>query len=227
MDVNELVIEVTRKCQFTCEHCLRGNMQNKNIDLQNITDLLEKNNVEDIGNVTFTGGEPSINPDAIEFFIQECKRLNISVNSFYIATNGAKYTEKFLIATMKLYSLCQDKISCSLQLSRSYAHDSEGQNESEIEKLQCFTFFTKRRQLEYADILSEGKGKRRNDLNGVINKPIDKDNLTFDDGVLEGTLYLNCKGYICQDCDMSYKRQDYNNLGHVTEILLTNVIEHK
>jgi len=60
MNIDNLIIEITRKCNFTCDHCLRGEAQNKDID-HKVIDALLDNNIEYISNITFTGGEPSLN----------------------------------------------------------------------------------------------------------------------------------------------------------------------
>lgn len=86
--LDTLIIEVTRKCNMQCDHCLRGEAQRSNIDHSYITSLLE--NVSYISSLTFSGGEPSLNVKAIQFTLQELVRLNIPVNNFYIVTNGSK-----------------------------------------------------------------------------------------------------------------------------------------
>ena len=61
--LDNIAIEVTRKCNMGCEHCLRGNAQNMDIDFGYIDSFL--NDVSSIGTITFSGGEPALNVEAI------------------------------------------------------------------------------------------------------------------------------------------------------------------
>lgn len=54
MQLNELILEITRKCNAHCDHCLRGNAQNIDMDDSIIDKALE--GVDSIINVVFTGG---------------------------------------------------------------------------------------------------------------------------------------------------------------------------
>ena len=64
IQLDSLVIEVTRRCQLKCEHCLRGNAQKRDMSRDYIKDLFKK--VGYISNLTFTGGEPSLVPHIIQ-----------------------------------------------------------------------------------------------------------------------------------------------------------------
>lgn len=63
INVYNLVIEVTRRCNMCCTHCLRGDAQ----DLDISDEVLETvaRNIQP-SSVTFTGGEPSLNIAAQE-----------------------------------------------------------------------------------------------------------------------------------------------------------------
>jgi len=42
MDIYNLVIEVTRRCNMECEHCLRGEAENVDMDIKYIEKLFQK-----------------------------------------------------------------------------------------------------------------------------------------------------------------------------------------
>lgn len=86
--LNEFAIEITRKCNMKCAHCLRGEAQKKDIHKKYITKALE--DISSIGSLTITGGEPTLNIPAIRFILEELKRLEIPVSNFYIVVNGRK-----------------------------------------------------------------------------------------------------------------------------------------
>ena len=58
MELNNVVIEVTRNCQLWCAHCLRGDAQNITISKEILDDFLSQ--VDWIYTLTITGGEPSL-----------------------------------------------------------------------------------------------------------------------------------------------------------------------
>ena len=121
--IYNLIIEVTRKCNTQCDHCLRGDRENKNIDYKFIDSLL--NQVENINSVTFTGGEPSLNVDAIEYFLQQCKEKDIYIGYFFIVTNGININASFVIACLKLYAYCEEKEMCQVLVSNDSYHAYE------------------------------------------------------------------------------------------------------
>ena len=61
--ISDLVLEVTRRCNMSCAHCCRGDAQNCDITHKVIDDAFA--NLSGIGSLVFTGGEPSLNVDAM------------------------------------------------------------------------------------------------------------------------------------------------------------------
>ena len=54
----KVVIEVTRRCNMNCAHCLRGDAQNLDISIDVIDRFFDAfANGADISTITFTGGE--------------------------------------------------------------------------------------------------------------------------------------------------------------------------
>lgn len=55
---NDLTIELTRRCNMCCSHCLRGDAQDKSMHIAHIDALLDQTQV--IGHLHFAGGEPTL-----------------------------------------------------------------------------------------------------------------------------------------------------------------------
>jgi len=205
MKIQSLVIEVTRRCNMACDHCMRGDAQNKNIDFKYIDSLLSQ--CDDIGNVTFTGGEPSMNVPAISYFLEKAKELKISISTFYIATNGLNISEEFILACLRLFSYSDDKEGCQVQVSNDVFHSNEGNYNTHL--LDGLSFFGRKFSEEryeydrYRSLISEGRAKDNfGDANKVsITKIECKDDLDGTDVV------LNCNGQIINGCDWSYVSQ--------------------
>lgn len=211
MDIRNLIIEVTRKCNIACAHCMRGEAENIDLKKEYIDVLLEQ--VDYISTVTFTGGEPSLHTEIIEYFLDQCKQRKIAVGSFYIATNGVKVKEDFVISCLKWYAYSEEKEMCAVQVSNDMYHQSEDSYDTDL--LDGLSFFTRKYQLE---------GYHYNHNRGLINEGRAKENFTDSgrpnhfykieikdtDDFNELEVYLNCNGEIINGCDWSYESQDNN-----------------
>lgn len=216
MYISDFIIEVTRKCNLLCEHCMRGKSQNKDMDIDTVRKFLQDNEIDCISTITFTGGEPSLRPQFIIDTIQLCKELNISIGSFYVATNGVERNDKFLFACMELYLYCDDNEVSQVAISQSDWHYN--QDSQWIKLLQTLRFCSKRESISYKHVISEGYGKQLNELNGTIDTarrisiPLMSDYDSIED--IE-ELYLNCNGDVCLSCDLSYIRQSHVKAGNI------------
>jgi len=206
MTINTLVIEVTRRCNMACEHCMRGDAENKDIKYEHIDSLLSQ--CEGIGTVTFTGGEPSMNVPAIAYFLERAKALNISIDGFYIATNGMTISEEFVLTCLKLYSYSQCKEVCAIHVSNDVFHANEGNYNTEL--LDGLSFFGRKFSEErydydrYRGLISEGRAKDNfGDTRMVSITEIEKK-----DDLNDTAVVLNCNGQIINGCDWSYESQD-------------------
>ena len=202
LTINNLIIETTRRCNMQCEHCLRGDAENCDMPVKYIDKLLEQ--VGEIYNVTFSGGEPSLATNIIEYFLNKCKENNTCIGSFYIATNGLDISERFAIACLKLYAYSDNKEMCLVQVSNDIYHANENKYNTEL--LDGLAFFNRKFKKESSDdfnVLSEGRGKYINN-----NNPLYIDKIKTIEDFEDAYIYLNCKGNIINGCDWSYDSQD-------------------
>lgn len=98
---NQVAIEITRRCNMTCAHCLRGRAQPINIPLRRIDELLDQ--TEAIGRLIITGGEPTLNLPALQYIANSITRHGTPVMRVQIVTNGLQYDDSFL-AIVKRYA---------------------------------------------------------------------------------------------------------------------------
>lgn len=92
--LEKLTVELTEKCNMKCLHCCKGEAGNTDIDLAHIDKLLDQ--VEMIGMLYLSGGEPTLNLDAIEYICEAIRKRNIPLFEFQITTNALIYDEKFI-----------------------------------------------------------------------------------------------------------------------------------
>ena len=95
LHIEYLAIEVTRRCNMSCAHCMRGEAQDCDIDTAYIDAVLSQ--LDSIGTITFTGGEPTLNLAAIRHTLNACEQRSIPVNNFYLVTNGKQVEKEFLM----------------------------------------------------------------------------------------------------------------------------------
>lgn len=231
--IEQFFIEVTRKCNMHCNHCLRGDAQNLNIDFSFIEKALS--HVKCIQQITFTGGEPTLNVPAIRHALDICKKNQIAVSCFYIVTNGKKITKSFVQVCMDWFLYCD---SCDMYTNREYSavslsidmyHDTI--NPKEISKLRLFSFFTDKDHttdwFQYY-LLDEGRAKnlhhsrKRNIIN--CSQPyyirIEDDGMYVD----ENNVYISANGDVKTDCNTSYDNDNYT-IGNLQQQTLYDILK--
>jgi hypothetical protein len=159
-----------------------------------------------IGSITFSGGEPSMNTRAIEDTLSLCKKRGVGVGSFYIATNGYKLNEAFVLTCLRWYAYCDEKEMCRIDVSNDYYHAVEGSYDTKL--LDGLSFVGRKYSEESSfprSLISEGLAEE-NGIGERDNNEGDYDSLSeaIEDGEV---LYLNCHGEIIVGCDWSYESQ--------------------
>lgn len=94
LTLNDVAIEITRRCNMRCSHCMRGDAQDIDIFLCDIDALLDQ--TEAIGQLTITGGEPSLNLPAIQHIANGLTSRGIPLMQFQLITNGLRYDERLI-----------------------------------------------------------------------------------------------------------------------------------
>lgn len=222
--IDSLIIESTRRCNQSCDHCLRGETQSKDMNAETIEAFLEQmadNGLDHIQSITFSGGEPMLNPSIISETVDLLEKHQISVGYFYIAT-GAKATieatKEFIQAAVKMYCYCDEMgddpeyIIGGIDISNDPYHDND---EKVIRMLKALAFTKlKHQKTEHYDtkyVIREGRGA---DF-GTNRKPSLFELPEGDDEYKAYSVYLNCNGDLIVGCDFSYVNQDRMKKGNV------------
>lgn len=120
---DDLILEITRRCNLRCAHCLRGEAQNVDIDPAAIDVLLDQTGK--INNLLFSGGEPTLNISAIWHTLDGLERRRIPLHDVEVITNGV-ILSKELAAAMRAFSVYvtpwkkarQDSVTLSISSDR-------------------------------------------------------------------------------------------------------------
>lgn len=206
--VGNLCLEVTRRCNMGCAHCLRGNAEDLDMSRETIDQVLEQ--VDMIGQVTFTGGEPSLNTDAIRYFFAQARRYGKLPRSFFVATNGKANQEELAIELLKQYPDMEEREFCGVALSIDEWHDPQDYGQSILRGLSFYSD-CKEKPDGYS-LIPEGRAAKLTIDPKKMIQPTSahivlSGNSDPDAGLLEvETLYVAADGKIVGNCDMSYAR---------------------
>ena len=244
LNIADLAIEVTRKCNMKCEHCLRGNSQRKTIDNQYIYKMLQL--IDNVGTLTIAGGEPTLSMDSLQQ-IRHCIIYgNRDVSSFYMVTNGkAINLEAMAEWIYDMHNCCSDNEMSSIGFSFDSFHtqtfnwkqsDKHSNNYYRLQDMiemnyglynsSGESYVTKHsdENLGYHNLLKEGRAKdfgtRDNNIQ-FFEEDNYKDTIYFNEEVL----YLTCSGYIVAGCNWSYHNMDNNKaiqIAHIDDIRCTD-----
>ena len=138
---------------------MRGNAEAVDISLRHITNLLR--HVRYIHHFNITGGEPSLNVRAIRHILERVRAYDITVNDFYIVTNGSatSRSEEFIEACAALYEYQEEKEQDSghmLEMSDDRFHDP-AEHAATLAALSPYPFFGVRGQAERIFLFREGR----------------------------------------------------------------------
>ena len=200
--IKNLCIEITRRCNMRCAHCMRGDAESVDITLRHISDLLR--HVRHVPHFNITGGEPSLNVRAIRHILGRVRAYDITVNDFYIVTNGATTSRsgEFIAACAALYKYQEEKEQDSghmLEMSDDRFHDP-AEHAVTLAALSPYPFFGVRGQAERIFLFREGRSTE-----GHPN-PVHRIYLT-EENYVYGDLCLNAEGMILSNGALSYARQ--------------------
>lgn len=225
-----LAIEVTRRCNMACPHCLRGEAQGINIDTKYIDKLFE--NISFVDSIVFTGGEPTLNLDAMRYTLEVCKARNVRVGSFYVVTNGKGSTKTMLeFATLCLewYAYCLEDVAYAedcysgVALSKDIFHEKiPVANEAILRGLSIFRE-DKFNDFRNGSLINEGRAReldwqKRSSFNDELRIE------DWDDYVsVDGMVYLAANGDIKTNCDVAFNNSDFT-IGNLNDSNFLDII---
>lgn len=133
--IQNLGMIVTDKCNLDCEHCLRGEKNNRCITDEIIEATLDQ--VSGVGNLAIAGGEPTLVIDRLEKIISYIIKKKITLDEFTVTINGTIYSPELLELLEEINNyIGGNAVYASLAISLDKYHLKE------IEKLNIMSEFT-------------------------------------------------------------------------------------
>lgn len=93
---NIVAIEVTRKCNMKCPHCLRGDAENVSIDINYLEYFLKNFRGCTIKELLLTGGEPTLEPKIVSEILYLLYKYDVNPYYISIITNGKGISKEFI-----------------------------------------------------------------------------------------------------------------------------------
>jgi hypothetical protein len=210
LDYVDVMFEITRFCNMACPHCIRGDSQKLRIKKNYINATLEQ--LVNIGSISFTGGEPALAIDLIDYTREACQHYNIDVQNFWMATNGTIATPEFFSAISNWVNYCSDNDISGLRVSVDEYHD-EIDNQYKFQEfieynLPDDTGIEIHLELDGAPHSEFLIGDGRALDNYYTTRIVEHDLHLLPNGGVEGILYINAKGFVLTTCDISYNTSD-------------------
>lgn len=225
-----LMLEITRECNLKCEHCMRGDAQNVTMSKEMIEKILSQ--VGLVERLSFTGGEPFLKPDLIEYVVDYIIQNNLNIMSLGAVTNGAVPEENMLrcIQAFNRFSEWAYKkyhgSGCAIAFSNDIYHGTNA--EELVEKYKPYGN-------EYMNIDCQSKedhilaymGKSQN-LNIKCKCTCHEciHSLEMDEnGMILCLIQISAKGALLVGGNISYDLEDMESVGNVMTDNLDNMIQ--
>lgn len=232
-----LQIEPTRRCNQACKHCCRGDAQSLDLNNDVVDALFDNNDIKEIYSLYIGGGEPSLNPNVINYIINKLEQNQITVRGFGLSTNGLIYSKELEDALSRLNDYCGRFQSRKSNRNGFFFISSDqfhlSPSEIAIEEYSKLPFFAPYTGVHPLDIkIIEPYGNAvKNDLVApkevYEQKPIESlytvREYENEEYMIFDYLYISANGNIVYDGCSSYDMMDTQNYGNVTKDTLENI----
>ncbi len=218
-DFSHLVIEVTRRCNMACAHCIRGEAQSKDLELRYVDDVLR--NVGYVGTLTLTGGEPSLNVPAIRYIRDAFVKHDVTLGSLAVITNGKAVSDEFVLALMDLLLLTTEPEMNYVAVSGDMFHDEvPRKNVQRLALLACFDADGHHTDFSRVPVINEGRAKA---LSGTKRdnyaESFEAEDYGNGDMQVDSTVTLTVDGNLLSGSDYAYDNIDDILLGRADDPL--------
>lgn len=216
----ELLLEVGRMCNMRCDHCLRGEMQDVSMQFEDAKRMIDQ--IECIGNITFTGGEPTLYAEFICKVIDYIIDTKKDVGGFYIASNGKIFNPKLMLKLVEFYAYINpysgEEYVCIYDISNDHFHDF---NDNDFKMFKAFSFVRMKGDINESFLINEGRAYDY----GIGSRDLDttRSFYMYDNDSVE-MVYLNALGNVLPGCDYSYKTQDAMHPYNINNMLLFDIV---
>lgn len=241
IEITNLGMIITEKCNLKCAHCMRGTSSNKSISQEVIAKTLDQIIYTD--NLAICGGEPLLALQELEKIITYVVDNHILIGNFTTVINGTIYNEEFLHLLNYINSYIKrtekkDEVYATFMISHDLFHYAEILNNNlknqYLENIHQYAespYFAGLKKIEHK-LFNEGRATSLDKSLTVPNRPM-KTYMTYTDNnyklnkenglcLIGPIVTVNVNG-ILTDCNTSIiNQQTLYNYGNI----LTDTIEN-
>ena len=230
-----LGLEITRKCNLKCAHCLRGDAQHLSMKKEVIDKILDSS--AGIKEIFFTGGEPFLEPDLIEYVVDQVIERDFECFDMAVITNGTimndnairciKAMNKFAEWSRKKYG---DIAECRIIISNDHFHDPKLSTACmDFYKLYIGEFLKLTMHGDIADekLVRAGRAVQTGVAIGDNRKvhALPRRICIETDNDIRCSLDLSATGNLCLPEYHSWQEMDENSMGNIMQESLVKIFE--
>lgn len=120
--LEELIVEITRRCNKNCAHCMKGDSQNTSISKAIIDKIFD--DIDDVMYIGLGTGEVLLEIPMVEYFIQKLIDSTWSTGMVEFTTNGT-VCDKKVIDILELFCLSKQGRYATMRISNDQFHDAK------------------------------------------------------------------------------------------------------
>ena len=124
-----VIVELTRRCNMKCRHCMRGPAQCRDMSVEVMNALVKKMSGLSVDRIALGGGESTTVPSLVSKFFKKTEGAGIYPCSYSIVTNGKAMPRAFMdviariqahaeVYVMASFDNCHDRVSVDEFLER-------------------------------------------------------------------------------------------------------------
>lgn len=223
-----LYLELTRRCNLRCAHCLCGAPENTTISKEIIDEFLSQ--VTAIKHLMIGGGEPLLELDTFEYLLDALERHSVPVFILGLVHNGT-ICDKRVMKIINGYLARNPHSQFGLEISNDVFHNQEQSKKClefyrELAGERCYVKL--HGDIDWLHHAGRAWGKR-----SVMNIPVIGSNdtafrphrLKMEYNRIFCSIYLSANGNFGFQCDTSFAEHDKLALGNITKESLKNILD--
>lgn len=230
--VDQLTLCLTRRCNMTCDHCLRGDAEAKDMLPKVIDEVFKGLNDVYINMLFFTGGEITCIPTKtfkrqLEQIERICTSNNIRIGSLGFVSNGKKVAYDFLDLITDFVKTLEIE-NFYISLSETQFHDVNPNDDrwkikALYERLRMTlekdesceeSYFEKRGDLNEDYLIKQGRALMLSSspsnryLSNLMDEEVIVRKIGDNEFDITENIYIGTTGNILACCDISYENED-------------------
>jgi len=212
---NMVAIELTRRCNMACGHCMRGDPQPIDLDPAYLGPFFRQ--IDFIDTLVLSGGEPSLVPEIITAVKQALNDACTKVYSLEIVTNGKVVSVPFInaLATLDIAS------TYNLAYGGIYHEEVPKVNIKRLKNNLCPKWTVHPQGIHGKFLSKQGRSKEGTEPDLYSPFLISTLHSTY---VTGRPVYLNAEGFIVPHCDLSYENQAKHIMCRADESIFDAVV---